>query len=354
LALLGAIKSYCEISGADFGVISQVLQGVTMAKIGGQPPNRNVLKNVILKINAKLGGTNNRISQESDRFGDKLQSWSKFTNPREPTLWIGVDVTHPSKDESGLESIAAVASNLDIHATQFRGSWALQEGNNIEQVRELQRLVFDAVEKFFEANNRKLPHHLVIVRDGLSNSQMVQFGAYEMSKIGAACKEVAQKSGLTFTPTITYIVVQKRHGTRFLLSDNQENMEGSDPYYGRYNGNVRPGTVVDNTVTGNVYPNFFLCSHKGQLGTSRPAHYTILHNNWNLEMNDWQEAMFLLCHLIARSITPVSIPVPVYYAHLLCSRVRKYILAVKDEEGPAYRMDMIQIHASIQGQQFFI
>ncbi|KAH7706970.1 ALG-7 protein, partial [Aphelenchoides avenae] len=109
-------------------------------------------------------------------------------------------------------------------------------------------------------------------------------------------------------------------------------------YYGRNTtGNVPPGTVVDESITTNKFPNFYLCSHKGQLGTSRIAHYTIVHNTWDaLNMDDWQVAMFMLCHLIARSITPVSVPAPV------------------ELYEDAFNPDMVQIIDYLRKEQFFI
>ena len=44
----------------------------------------------------------------------------------------------------------------------------------------------------------------------------------------------------------------------------------------RRNPNCPPGTVVDTVVTSPVEWAFYLCSHQGILGTSKPAHYNVL------------------------------------------------------------------------------
>jgi eukaryotic translation initiation factor 2C len=72
---------------------------------------------------------------------------------------------------------------------------------------------------------------------------------------------------LNIKPTITLIVVGKRHHVRFFPRSQNE---------GDRSGNCIAGTVVDTDVINPVEFDFYLLSHGGILGTSRPAHYNVL------------------------------------------------------------------------------
>jgi len=77
----------------------------------------------------------------------------------------------------------------------------------------------------------------------------------------AACKKLGIK------PTITLIIVGKRHHVRlFPCKENEADRSG----------NCVAGTVVDSDVVNPVEFDFYLLSHGGILGTSRPAHYNVL------------------------------------------------------------------------------
>jgi len=79
----------------------------------------------------------------------------------------------------------------------------------------------------------------------------------------AACQELR----IVPMPKLTVIIVGKRHHVRFFPT----NPEDSDK-----SGNCPAGTVVDRDVTHPTEFDFYLQSHGGILGTSRPAHYNVL------------------------------------------------------------------------------
>ena len=71
----------------------------------------------------------------------------------------------------------------------------------------------------------------------------------ELCAIRRACKRVG--NGQDYEPGITFLVVQKRHHTRFFPLTNDK----------LRNGNVLPGTVVDTDITHPMESNFYLVSH---------------------------------------------------------------------------------------------
>jgi len=113
-------------------------------------------------------------------------------------------------------------------------------------------------------------------------------------------------------PKLSFIVVGKRHHIRFFPL----NGVGQDR-----SGNCPAGFLASEGIQSPVTRDFYLQSHGGLLGTSRPAHYTVLHDRNTDQSSEWlQELSFTLCHCYASATRSVSIPAPVYYADRICAR----------------------------------
>uniref|UniRef100_A0A0M3K3Z5 Piwi domain-containing protein n=1 Tax=Anisakis simplex TaxID=6269 RepID=A0A0M3K3Z5_ANISI len=296
----GHVKVVCDLKE---GIASQVLLSKTLTKMSGNPERCAVAHNVFLKVNAKLDGVNNGVCRES-------LEWSKFTNKNEATLFIGVDVTHPAPTDKQSPSIAAVVSSIDVTATRYSCSFKLQHCRNdriIQMVDPLKERLID-----FYRKSGLTPAHIVIFRDGVSNSEFLGTMNEELTNLKVAMNQLEP----SYNPTVSYVVIQKRHHTRFYVEGKQ---------YARCKSNVPPGTVVDDDITSPNIFDFYLCSHLGAIGTSRPAHYTVLYDSWNLSADQWQQMAYALCHLYTRCARSVSIPAPIYYAHLACKRARFYV-----------------------------
>lgn len=74
-------------------------------------------------------------------------------------------------------------------------------------------------------------------------------------------------------PKITVVIVGKRHHVRFFPTSTSRKDKS---------GNCPAGTIVDQEITNPSEFDFYLQSHGGILGTSRPAHYNVL-----LDENDY-------------------------------------------------------------------
>jgi len=130
----------------------------------------------------------------------------------------------------------------------------------------------------------------------------------ELTAIRQACVDLSP----AYRPYLTYIVVSKRHHTRLFPTDSDKN--------------VSAGTVVDShDITNATTYDFYLNSHHGALGTSRPTHYHVLYDDNNLEPDKVQMLTYALCYTYARCTRSVSVPAPVKYADLLAFRARYYI-----------------------------
>lgn len=101
-------------------------------------------------------------------------------------------------------------------------------------------------------------------------------------------------------PKITFAVVQKRHHTRMFLNQRptapppqakQQQQQGQGgrgyirPPPAGPSTNVPSGVVVDTVITHPREFDFYLYSHGGNLGTSRPSHYHLLWDENNFSYN---------------------------------------------------------------------
>ncbi|CAB4440015.1 unnamed protein product [Rhizophagus irregularis] len=72
---------------------------------------------------------------------------------------------------------------------------------------------------------------------------------------------------------------------------------------------------------------FYLQSHAGLLGTSRPAHYHVLFDENGFNADSLQTLSYNLCYVYARCTRSVSLVPPVYYAHLVTNRAKLHMLS---------------------------
>lgn len=146
-------------------------------------------------------------------------------------------------------------------------------------------------------------------RDGVSEGQFLEVLNTEVAAIKAACKRLEP----SYNPAVTFVVVQKRHHARFFPVKPQD---------GDRSGNLPSGLVVDTDIIHPFEFDFYLQSHAGLLGTSRPSHYCVLFDENKFTSDDLQDFTFKMCHLFARCTRTVSMVPPAYYAHMVAARAR--------------------------------
>jgi len=164
--------------------------------------------------------------------------------------------------------------------------------------------------QFYEKTKRK-PSSIIMYRDGVSEGQFLKVLARELMDMRKACFKLEPG----YEPKITYVVVQKRHHTRFFPIDGNKYPKS---------GNVLAGTVVDKGINHPKEGDFYLVSHEGIQGTSRPTHYHVIWDDNNMSADNMEKLTYYLCHLYARCTRSVSYPAPTYYAHLAADRARKH------------------------------
>ena len=131
------------------------------------------------------------------------------------------------------------------------------------------QMVKELLIAFYKATKFK-PYRIIFYRDGLSEGQFSTVLDSELKAIRTACLDLEEN----YMPGITYTAVQKRHHTR-LFCMNKEDKTGRS-------GNIPAGTTVDVAICHPTEYDFYLCSHAGIQGTSRPSHYHVLWDDNNL------------------------------------------------------------------------
>ncbi|KAK9156320.1 hypothetical protein Sjap_003800 [Stephania japonica] len=252
------------------------------------------LSNLALKINAKLGGSNVELFDRLPYFeGDGH------------VMFIGADVNHPPPRNTSCPSIAAVVATMNWPAANRYAARIRPQEHRKEAIQNFGDMCLELIQTYGRLHGVK-PEKIVVFRDGVSDGQFLMVLNEELMDL----KRTLESDGCS--PTVTVVVAQKRHQTRLFPKD------------GNRKANVSPGTVVDHTI---VHPqdfDFYLCSHHGTLGTSKPCHYTVIYDEHGFSSDEIQRLIYDLCYTYARCTKPVSLVPPIYYADLVAYRGRLY------------------------------
>lgn len=132
----------------------------------------------------------------------------------------------------------------------------------------------------FYRNTHFKPTRIIIYRDGVSEGQFVNVLQSELRSLREACMMLERG----YQPGITFIAVQKRHHTRLFAAEKKDQVGKAF--------NIPPGTTVDVGITHPTEFDFYLCSHAGIQGTSRPSHYHVLWDDNNLSADELQQLTY--------------------------------------------------------------
>lgn len=190
------VKTAAEI---NVGCLTQCIKSKTLTKM-----NFQTISNILLKVNSKLNGINHIL----------------LTRPsvmHEPCIVMGADVTHPSPDAKDIPSVAAITACHDLDAFQYNICWRLQPPK-VEIIEDLEAVVIEQLKYFYQKTALK-PLRILFFRDGVSEGQFEQVRYAEIRAIRSACKRL-QPDG--YEPSITFLVVQKRHHTRLFPTNPRD------------------------------------------------------------------------------------------------------------------------------------
>ncbi|KAG1327683.1 Protein argonaute 4B [Cocos nucifera] len=314
---------------SEFGIVTQCIAPTRV--------NDQYLTNVLLKINAKLGGMNSLLHIEDS---PTIPFVSKA-----PTIILGMDVSHGSPGRSDVPSIAAVVSSREWpRISKYRASVRTQSPK-VEMVDNLFKPVADGEDEgiirellidFYTSSAKRKPEQIIIFSYVFFAITVHVILVVVHLILPKACKCLDEQ----WSPKFTVIIAQKNHHTKFFQANNPQE-------------NVPPGTVVDSKICHPRNYDFYMCSHAGMIGTTRPTHYHVLHDEIGFTADDLQELVhslsyvyvFLFKNLLIdcsrksifltekfwlpfsyqRSTTAISVVAPICYAHLAATQVGQFI-----------------------------
>ena len=299
------IKKSCD---CRYGIVSQVLQ-VNQVRKG----NPQYYSNVLMKVNAKLGGTTSQA---------KPNPTSGFKAFSVPTMILGADVSHASPG-SEQASMAALTMSLD----KFGGRYAAAcqtNGKHVEMITEANwTSMLGPLARYWVSTigGGRVPATIYYFRDGVSEGEFGHVVQQEVPNIRSVLSKI---QGSDWQGKITVVIASKRHHIRAFPIDASA---------GDKNKNPLPGTLMEHDCTMPFEWDFYLYSHIALQGTARPIHYTIIHDEGNHPPNVIQNMIYEHCYQYMRSTTSVSMFPAVYYAHLASNRAKAHE-DVAASEGP--------------------
>ncbi|KAJ6756606.1 TRANSLATION INITIATION FACTOR 2C putative-RELATED [Salix purpurea] len=325
---------------AEYGIFNQCMAPTRV--------NDQYILNVLLKINAKLGGLNSLLAMEQSR---NIPFVSKV-----PTIIFGMDVSHGSPGQSDIPSIAAVVSSRNWPLlSRYRAS-VRSQSPKVEMVDSLFKqtadkkddsgIVRELLLDYYKSSGQTKPAQIIIFRDGVSESQFNQVLNIELDQIIEACKFLDE----SWSPKFTLIVAQKNHHTKFFQDGSPDN--------------VPPGTVIDNAVCHPQSYDFYMCAHAGMIGTTRPTHYHVLLDEIGFSADDLQELIHSLSYVYQRCTTAISLVAPVRYAHLAATQISQFLKFDDMSEtssshggltsaGQALVPELPELHHNVRSSMFF-
>ncbi|KAM3560252.1 hypothetical protein ARSEF4850_003732 [Beauveria asiatica] len=355
-------KHIKSLADKTYGIHTVCCVGPKLAKAHGRD---QYIANVALKLNLKLGGVNQIMSDR--QLGIIEQN---------KTMVVGIDVTHPSPgSSSNAPSVSAMVASIDRFLGQWPATLRAQTAKQ-EKVDDLGDMLKSRLQLWRSlGKHAAFPENILVFRDGVSEGQHDMVTSQELPQLRHACEQLYSaadtRNGL---PRFTVIICGKRHKTRFYPTMERDCDRS---------GNTKPGTIVDRGVTEARNWDFFLQAHAALQGTARPCHYYIvqdeifrqLYSKANLApfqniADVVEDLTHKMCYSFGRATKAVSLCTPAYYADIVCERARCYLADVFDTPSASAAASVaettigqgrttpntgdVQIHERLRDTMFYI
>ncbi|KAI8442863.1 ribonuclease H-like domain-containing protein [Phakopsora pachyrhizi] len=257
------------------------------------------IKDQYLSNNLKIGGLNHVVPSLSQLAA------------KEPTMFIGADLTHNNLGSKMKPSIAALVGSMDPSLLKYSATVAAQpllepsdengRPRSQEPIQSFRQMVFTLLERWSNLNKGVgYPRKIIIFRDGVSDGEFSQVLQNEFRATKMAIEKLCGDPKLC-----------KNHRIRF-----EPHPDDADR-----SGNSQPGTIVDKVIGDPFLYDFFLQSQSGLKGTSRPTRYVVLKDETNHTVDDLQNIVNSICSGFQRATRSVGLAPPAY---VFATRAKKW------------------------------
>lgn len=243
--------------------------------------------NVRLQIHNKFGNVKWRSPNQP------FSGWNPW-NGR--TMLCGIDVNHDNK-----RNVSAVGFCWSINKdlTRFDTCVSFEQRGVEVQLHGAEELMRKALTSYRE-HNRSLPEHIVVYRDGVSDSELEAVYSSEVRSFFRACSEVGN-----YEPKMTFLVIQKRINSRMF----------TEPRRGQV-GSAEVGTVIDGQAMSARYWDFLLTSTlPPPKKTATPTRYIVIFDSYKLTSDQIQPFTLQLTAMYYGWQGTVRVPAPCQCAH---------------------------------------
>ncbi|CAL8077705.1 unnamed protein product [Orchesella dallaii] len=281
----------------EFGVATQCVDGGLL-----NMPNTNVsvCRNLVIKINAKLGGVPWTVNIAS-----------------ETTMFVGFAFY---RSKNGNRVIGMVAS-IDKTCSKYFSTASFHPANMPLYSAEIGEHLKKCLNAYRD-KTKMLPNSIIMYRTEICDWQRYKVYGIELKAMKVAISDVYKNARLS-EPTLTVIMPSKQSNSRFFSQVRHE-----------IYANPRAGTVIDGNITSPGRYNFYLLSHvcTESQHTATPTSYSVLCDPEGLNPENLlqhrrkiQLLTFKLCHLYYNCCSTVALPAPYKYAQDLVDFIGKYL-----------------------------
>lgn len=190
----------------------------------------------------------------------------------------------------------------------------------IDQGLDLSEKIAEAITEVsahFTKNNSIAPQHIIVLRDGVSPTQIKNISDGEVQGVRKILENVK----------LTYVLLNKKTNLKVFKVD-QNNYS-----------NIPPGTLVDDVVTDKESFDFFLISQKTNQGLSQATHYNVIYDDYDVKTEDIHLFIYKLCYLYYNWTGGIKIPAPCQYAKKLAFLVGDKLSTARDTVIPGDRFN---------------
>ncbi|GJX29997.1 PAZ domain-containing protein [Tanacetum coccineum] len=164
-----------------------------------------------------------KTSIAQDASGNKLQGRASGGGSKSVNELLKLMSEVLALCEKGLGNVKKVKENVALKELRFMSRLICRESYRQEIINYLYTTLTDPkrgaihgglIRKLlisFKKSTGHEPHRIIFYRDGVSEGQFNEVLLYEMDKISKACLSLEEN----YMPPVTFVVVQKRHHTRF-------------------------------------------------------------------------------------------------------------------------------------------